>query len=337
MNEHARAHLRERFTRNEFVGVIVVVVLSLLICGTALPRAWSLKQRLSCQANLKTIGEALRMYANESKGEFYPPPKTRDCTAAGQSWSGAIDMAGVHPEYLADLDLLVCPSYPVGDSAVQIWDEGKTTNPRWRPVSGFSNNGIVEPCELLAKPYYYYGWALSEATFESARRPVPPVPPVTVQAGEKAAAPTTVVAFDAHLHTERFRTAVASMASDRITETWTLMDAGGKPLELPIGSTITRLREGAARMYIHEIGNPAAAQEAQARIVVMHEERFEAPEDFYHGKGLVNILYMDGHVECRQFQPGVAAPFPLNTAGAILHDAVEDVLTVPTSADVASE
>jgi prepilin-type processing-associated H-X9-DG protein len=337
MSENARVDLKERFTRIEFVVVIFVLAISLLIFGTAIPRAWSLKQRLSCQENLKTIGQALRMYANESKGEFYPPPKTRDCAGAVQPWSGAMDMAVVYPDYLAELDLLVCPAYPAGKSALRIWDEGETTNSRWKPMEGFSNNGTIEPCEMLAKPYYYYGWALSEATFESAPRPASPAPQVTVQAGEKAAAPTTVVAFDEPVHMDRFRTAVASMASDPVPETWVLTNAEGKSLELPIGSTIPRLREGVARMYIHEIGNPVAAQEAQGRIVVMHEELFEKPEDFFHGAGRANILYMDGHVACRQFQPGVAAPFPLNEAGTILRDAVEGVLIVPTPAEVASE
>ena len=279
------------------------------------------------------------MYSNESKGEFYPPQKSRDCTGGVQPWSGAMDMTGVHPEYLADLALLVCPAYPGGDSAVQIWDEGKTTNPRWKPAPGFSNNGVVEPCEMLAKPYYYYGWAFSEATFESAPRPVSPAPQNTEPKGVKAAIPTTVVEFDEHIHLERFRTAVASMASDPVQETWNLTNAEGKPIELPIGSTITRLREGAERIYIHEIGNPAASGQAQARIVVLHEELFEEPVDFYHGAGRVNILYMDGHVESRKFEATQSGPFPLNEAGAILHDAVEGTLTVPTSAttEVGSE
>jgi len=339
MSENARVSMRERFTRIEFVVVIVVVAISLLIFGTAIPRAWSLKQRLSCQENLKTIGEALRMYADESKGEFYPPQKSRDCTGGVQPWSGAMDMTGVSPEYLAELDLLVCPAYPAGGSAVEIWDEGKTTNPRWKPAQGFSNNGVVEPCEMLAKPYYYYGWALSEATFESALRTVPRAPEDIVPPHHKDGGLKISVEFDRQFHMERFKMAVASMASDLVPKTWNLTNAEGKPIELPIGSTITRLREGAERMYIHDIGNPAASGQAQARIVVIHEELFEEPVDFYHGAGRVNILYMDGHVESREWQMSYSAAFPLNEAGAILHDAVEGTLTVPASptAEVASE
>ena len=38
MSENARVRLRERFARIEFVVVIVVVAISLLIFGTAIPR-----------------------------------------------------------------------------------------------------------------------------------------------------------------------------------------------------------------------------------------------------------------------------------------------------------
>ena len=96
----------------------------------------------------------------------------------------------------------------------------------------------------------------------------------------------------------------------------------GKDIVLPRGSEIPILREGVARYYIDEIGNPFASAVEQARIVVLHEELFESS----HSNGRLNVLYMDGHVA--SLRPGDRwnAPFPLNEAGYLLHDAVEGTL-----------
>lgn len=346
MSACGRVSLKERFTRIEFVVVIFVVTISLLIFGTALPRAWSLKQRQNCQENLKTIGEALRMYVDESIDGRFPLPKTRDCTGEIQPWSGAMDMASVFPEYMSDLDIMVCPSYPAGKTALEVWDKGDTTNPRWKPATGFSNNGVVEPCEILAKPYYYYGWAFSEATFEAVTRYEKPHPEDDRSSSFKDRGVPVSVVFDYITHNVRFKTAVASLtvkqqkgAIDIASKDWDLEYASGNPLELPMGSRIPLLRESAEIFYIRDIGfTPDYALKEKARIVVLHEERFPEPELFYHA-GRVNILYMDGHVENREWQSSYSAPFPLNEAGAILHDAVEGTLTVPISAtaEAASE
>ena len=131
----------------------------LLVAGlvglAALPGLLAAKDQRACQDNLRRIGVALSMYAAESAGERYPAVKTRDCLDAVQPWSGAIDLEGVVPAYLESADVLVCPSYKAGNTAVSLWDGGQTTNSRWAFAEGFSSNGIVEPCEVLGKPYYY--------------------------------------------------------------------------------------------------------------------------------------------------------------------------------------
>ncbi len=332
MNDEKRVSIRERFTRIEFVVVILVVLVTLLIFFTAIPRALALRDRQSCQANLKTIGEAMRMYSAESKGEYYPRAKLKDCSGEVQPWSGALDLTGFHPEYIKDLELLVCPSYPAGKSAVEIWDQGKTTNSRWKAVEGFSNNGTVEPCEVLAKPYYYYGWALSEATFESYMKFEP------YQAEDskplKGQGVHTLRHYDGSIHDNRFRMAVVTLTNkfekavvQLPADNWNLEFPSGEPAELPLGSKIPALREGAERLYISDIGNATAPRVAQAKVVVLHEELFVDRESFYHGEGRTNVLYMDGHVACQTWSPQGAQKFPLNEAGFILRDAVEGTLT----------
>ena len=56
-----------------------------------------------CQGNLKQIGLALKMYANESKGQFYPP-------LAKEPGRLMFAPAAVYPEYLSDPRTLVCPT-----------------------------------------------------------------------------------------------------------------------------------------------------------------------------------------------------------------------------------
>ncbi|MBI2424850.1 MAG: hypothetical protein HYV27_18620 [Candidatus Hydrogenedentes bacterium] len=334
MSDEKRVSIRERFTRMEFIVALFIVVIALIIFSTAIPQALALRDRQSCQENLKTIGEALRMYSIESKRESYPWAKMRDCAGNVQPWSGALELTGFYPEYLTDLDLLVCPSFPAGGSAVEIWDQGKTTNPRWKAVEGFSNNGTVEPCEVLAKPYYYYGWVLSESTFESVRKKRRLEPEDFKRDFVKGGGVHFTEEFGFSVHFPRFRMAVKTLEEklesgevDAASPTWNMEYSNGKAIELPMGSTIEFLRTGAERRYCREIGDPAQSPREQGKIVVLHEELFSERDRFYHGGGRTNVLYMDGHVACQTWSHPGMQKFPLNEAGLILMDAVDGTLT----------
>lgn len=333
MNDVTGRTLRQRLTRVEFLVVMALVVASGLIAIGELNRTLGSPGVRVCQSNLRAIGQALAMYADESRGGIYPHVKGLDCRGKVQPWSGALDLSEVYPDYMADWDLLVCPAYPLGKTAVEIWDGGKTTNPRWEAVEGFSNNGEVEPCEVLAKPYYYYGWAFSEKLFQSAVHYIPPEPEDNGPQYVKSQGMPVVTPYNEPTHTNRFHQAILSQTAalrsgetDPSSDMWKMTYATGKPIMLPRGSEILQLREGVERYYIDEIGNPAASSMEQARIVVLHEELFESSEQVYHSKGRLNVLYMDGHVA--SLRPGVRwnAPFPLNEAGYLLHDAVEGTL-----------
>ena len=336
MNDATGRALRQRLTRVEFLVVMALVVASGLIAIGEINRTLGSSGVRVCQANMKEIGQALAMYADASRGEKYPPAKAYDCRGNVQPWSGAIDLQGVHPEYLNNLDVLVCPAYPPGETAVEVWDTGKTTNPRWEAVDGFSNNGDVEPCEVLAKPYYYYGWAFSEKLFQAAVHYQPPEPEDHRYPFVKDQGIPVVTPYDGSTHTPRFHQAILSQAAtlrsgeiDPSSDMWEMTYATGTDIVLPRGSEIPILREGVERYYIDEIGNPAASSEEKARIVVFHEELFESREEVYHSEGRLNVLYMDGHVASLRPGDGWNPPFPLNEAGYLLHDAVEGTLEAP--------
>lgn len=331
MNGSDRMVLDGWLTRTEFIVLMTLLVLTGIVGLSALPWYLPAKRQSSCQENLKQIGMALRMYASESEGERYPTAKQRDCQGAIQPWSGAVDLEEIVPYYLDAFDTFVCPANPAGRTAVALWDEGKTTNPRWSAVDGFSHNGVVEPCEMLGRPYYYYGWAFSERTFECHVSELPPELKDEIPENYKSYIP---VSF-APMHFKEFRVAVLARAKSgevrgpEASDTWEMRYPNGEPLQLPgMGSTIPSLREGIERLYDRGLDHQLEAE--RSRIVILHEELPDTNEKSYHENGHINVLYMDGHVEAKsRIAKWWMAKFPLNEAGDILHDAVEETLQLP--------
>ena len=221
----------------------------------------------------------------------------------------------MYPDYIAQLDVLVCPS-----------DSGWGVTPFENPVTGETD--LWRECtqgdrgvEIADNSYYYWGHLLDKVedtpehslpavqVLQRLGRNANGVPPEEQIAGQAAA-----------LYIVRFRTNPRSsrpalVDSDIDLSRYANICPSGCGNGPPGTQTVMRLRDGIERFLITDINNPAASARAQSNIFILYDKTATKTQYFNHVPGGTNVLYLDGHASFLKYP--AAAPATVGFASVM--------------------